>query len=73
MVIAYLVEQVRFVHAPAPDAQHVHVGLLGGVQEVADDVGVGAELREHVGGNPVGALGEDGQAVHPEVVREACA
>lgn len=70
-LVGELVEHVRLVHAAAPDAQHVHVGLLGGVQEVGDGCRVAAHLGEHVGGDPVGALGEHGHAVDAEVVRES--
>ncbi len=60
--IAEVVEPVGFIAAAAPDADHVHVGIDGGLQKVVDSVG-GDPAGERVGGDPVGTAGKGGVTV----------
>jgi len=63
--VAQVVEDVLFIDAAAPDAQHVHVGVAGrGDEDLVAFIGDGAD--EGVGGDPVGAAGEDRYAVQCE-------
>ena len=61
-LVAGLVEAGRLVAAAAPDADHVHVGVGGRLQQVAGRLR-GDAAGQGVGGDPVGAAGEDGAAV----------
>ena len=68
--VAGLVEARRLVAAAAPDADHVHVGVGGGLQQVAG-LRRGDAAGQRVGRDPVGAAGEDGAAV--DVEARSCA
>jgi hypothetical protein len=61
-LVAEVVEPVRLVPAPAPDADHVHVGVTGRLQEVAHALRRDP-ARKGVGRDPVGAPAEDVVAV----------
>ena len=63
--VAEIVEMVKLVASAAPDADHVHVGCGGGVEQFLCQFRRGGG-RERVGRNPVGALAEDFAAVDPE-------
>ena len=66
-----LVEVVELVEAAAPDADHVHVG---GDRFAEQPARCGSRVMrdgQRVGGNPVGALGEDVDAVDAEGHRHA--
>src|SRR5215218_8095728 len=63
--VAQVVEDVVFVDAPAPDSQHVHVGLARRPNEVLVTF-VGNGAHEGVSGDPVRAAGEDRCAVKHE-------
>ena len=69
-LVAEIVEIVELVEAAAPDADHVHVGgdRLG---EEAPDALAGDARGQRVGRDPVGALGEDVDAVDAEIHRHA--
>ena len=64
-LVADLVEPVRLVAPAAPDPDHVHVGIGGGLQQVAHGL-PGDPAGQRVGGNPVGPLGEDVAVVDAE-------
>ena len=57
---------VVFIDASTPDAQHVHVGGFDLLQH-GFVFGFRGLFREAVGGDEVGAFGEDRHAVHPEI------
>ena len=64
-LVAEVVKILALVNAAAPDAEHVHVGAGGAAEERL--VVAQADARgEGVGGNPVGALGEEGHSVDGE-------
>ena len=65
-LVADVVELVGLVVAAAPVANHVHVGVDGGLQDLAVLLG-GDAGGEAVEGNDVGALTEDRDAVDDEL------
>ena len=65
-LVAEVVELLGFVIAAAPVANHVHVGVAGGLQDAA--VLFGGDARgEAVEGDDVGAFAEHGDAVDDEL------
>ena len=68
--VAKVVELIGLVAAASPDPEHVHVGGLGRVEEVGHALALPAR-GQGVGGNPVGALGEDLASVDAEDERTA--
>ena len=67
-LVAGVVESVLRVEAPAPDAEHVHVGVRGLLDEEAEVCGRRLG-REDVERDHVGPLGVDGHAVDREIER----
>ena len=67
--IAKLVEVIRLVESPAPDADHVHVRPHGAAEQLFRH---GARLArgQSVGGNPVRALAENGQTIDDDRHRD---
>ena len=65
-LVAQLVEIVGLVLAAAPDAQHVHVGGAGALQQVAHRGG-GDARGDGIGWNPVRPHRRDVAAVHPHL------
>ena len=65
VAVAQIVEHILGVVTAAPDAQHVHVGIDGALQQTIQHR-LGDARRERVGRNPVRALGEQAHAVDVE-------
>ena len=68
--VAQIVKDVVFIKTAAPDAQHVHVGVYGGADEVPVFFGPHAG-DEHVVGDVIGAFGKNGLAVEFKIKRTA--
>ena len=62
VAVTQIVERVFGVIAAAPDAQHVHVGV-GGALDQPLQVAFSDARGKRIGGDPVGALGEQAHAV----------
>ena len=69
-LVAELVEGVELVEAAAPHADHVHVGGDRFAEQAGDALARDAR-GQGIGGDPVGALAEDGDAVDLEGHRGA--
>src|SRR5215216_1479694 len=63
--VAKFVKDVMLVDASAPNAQHVHIRFLGGKKQLLVAF-VFDSADERVGGDPIGAAGEDRDAVQYE-------
>src|SRR5438067_10549604 len=64
-LIAEIVEIIGLINPAAPDAQHIHVRVADGFDELT--IARACDARgKTVGRNPVAALGEDGHAVDYE-------
>ncbi|MNU70263.1 hypothetical protein D3C71_596650 [compost metagenome] len=63
--VAGVVKLLVLVKTAAPDADHVHVGVDGGLQQVLRLLRAG-EREERVGGNPVGASAKNFMTVDAE-------
>jgi hypothetical protein len=69
-LVAGVVEGLVLVHAAAPDAQHVHVGVDGLDDALAQALRAHA-IQQQVLGNPVGAAGEELAAIDLEAEAQA--
>ena len=65
LLITEVVEDLLLIHAAAPDAQHVHVRIDGGLEELLVAI-IGEPGGEGIEGDPVGSLGEDVDSVYRE-------
>src|SRR5262249_4938153 len=64
-LVAQLVKLVRFVNAASPNAQHVHVAVVHGLEQETVFI-VGDARRKTVGRNPGSTLRKHGNAVDDE-------
>ncbi len=63
--IAEVVEPVRLVETTAPDSDHVHIRVNGGLKQILDPFRADAR-HERIGGDPVGTTAEDLAAIDAE-------
>ncbi len=66
LFVAEIIEVLHFIDAASPNADHVHVRLLGARQQILV-VGTTNAADKAVCGNPVRALGENGPSVDHEL------